>query len=315
MKNLERIKSLEGQIINGVTLIKYLGSDKYGHNLWECKCPYDNNIFKAREDAVKNGNTTSCGCLKKEKIKAVGKANKKYNLIVEAFESDYARVYLNKRDDFFVISKEDIPRIEKHCWFTIERNGRMDVATNINNTTVYLSRFLMEKELAQAPKGLQVDHLNGDTMDYRRCNLRLATPKENNQNKESAKQGEIVEVEGKFKIINFSKEDTSNFWFNSESEAEEHLKKLLIKHNISIEFCYRFSQKRAKENEIYAKHGLEWGNTVLKEIQALPIRNPHRLFLDRIMSQYKAGNSPIWVIDAEIENVISEYNKEKYNLY
>lgn len=312
----EKHPPLEGHVINGITFLKYLGSDKHGHNYWQFRCPYDNKVFSAREDSVKKGTTASCGCLRKEQARNVGKTNKKFNLIFEAFEDDYAKVYLNNCEDFFVIDKEDIPRVEKYCWRALKReSGRIDIVTTINKTTVYLSRYLMEKELATASEGIEVDHLNGDTMDYRKCNLRLATPKENNQNKKSAKQGEIIEVDGKFKIVNFPKEDTSNLWFISESEAEEYLKKLYIKHNISVDFSYRFSQKRAEKFKIFARHGIHFGNTILKEIQALPTKNPHRIFLDRVLSQYKAGDSPMWVIETEIENLLFEYNKDKYNLF
>lgn len=40
--------------------------------------------------------------------------------------------------------------------------------------TILMHRFIMN-----APKGLQVDHINGDTLDNRRHNLELVTPEEN----------------------------------------------------------------------------------------------------------------------------------------
>lgn len=44
-----------------------------------------------------------------------------------------------------------------------------------NNTSLH-------REIMQAPKGLMVDHINGDTLDNRKCNLRLCSNKENQRN-------------------------------------------------------------------------------------------------------------------------------------
>lgn len=50
-----------------------------------------------------------------------------------------------------------------------------------------LHREVMSAELATAPKGTQVDHINGDRLDNRRCNLRLASNAENQRNRGAQK--------------------------------------------------------------------------------------------------------------------------------
>ena len=52
---------------------------------------------------------------------------------------------------------------------------------------VYLHRFIME-----APKGMTVDHINGNTMDNRRANLRVCTIRENACNREAHRSGKRV---------------------------------------------------------------------------------------------------------------------------
>jgi hypothetical protein len=46
---------------------------------------------------------------------------------------------------------------------------------------IYLHRFIMA-----APKGVIVDHVNGDTLDNRRANLRLCSTRQNNANSRRA---------------------------------------------------------------------------------------------------------------------------------
>ena len=48
--------------------------------------------------------------------------------------------------------------------------------------SVHMQRIIMD-----APKGMVVDHINHDTLDNRRCNLRLATKSENMMNRRSFK--------------------------------------------------------------------------------------------------------------------------------
>lgn len=45
------------------------------------------------------------------------------------------------------------------------------------------SAVLMHRQILQAPRGIEVDHVNRDPLDNRRCNLRLATRRQNECNK------------------------------------------------------------------------------------------------------------------------------------
>ena len=47
-----------------------------------------------------------------------------------------------------------------------------------NRKTLILHRVIMENP----PRGMVVDHINGDTLDNRRCNLRVTTHQENMRN-------------------------------------------------------------------------------------------------------------------------------------
>jgi hypothetical protein len=75
----------------------------------------------------------------------------------------------------FPIDAEDRPRISGYKWsVSSDGHGRMYVSTRIEGKKIYLHRYLLE-----APHGKRVDHRNGDPLDNRKANLRLASPQQN----------------------------------------------------------------------------------------------------------------------------------------
>ncbi|MCY0913237.1 HNH endonuclease [Massilia antarctica] len=63
----------------------------------------------------------------------------------------------------------------------VEANARQ-VLGMVNGKQLSLHRFLMNE-----PKGLEVDHINGDPLDNRLCNLRICTHAENMRNRKMHK--------------------------------------------------------------------------------------------------------------------------------
>lgn len=55
---------------------------------------------------------------------------------------------------------------------------RMECKKGVKNKA-----FLFHREILSPPPGFWVDHINGDTLNNRRCNLRIATPSNNNMNR------------------------------------------------------------------------------------------------------------------------------------
>lgn len=76
--------------------------------------------------------------------------------------------------EFTLIDKEDYLKVSKFKWFLDKSNGYV----RRNYKSIYLHRFLLNPE-----KNLVVDHINGNTLDNRRKNLRAVSRSENGRNK------------------------------------------------------------------------------------------------------------------------------------
>ena len=81
-----------------------------------------------------------------------------------------------------IIDAADVPLISAWNWTTVV--GRSNIYAfrsywaDKNKRTLYLHRAIMGE-----PEGFQVDHINGNGLDNRRANLRLATGSQNQHNR------------------------------------------------------------------------------------------------------------------------------------
>ncbi len=76
------------------------------------------------------------------------------------------------------------------------RNSTPYATTTINKRTYFLHRLIMNP-----PKGMVVDHINGDTLDNRRENLRVCTQFENMSNRKTNTNNKFG-----FKGVNYHKQ-------------------------------------------------------------------------------------------------------------
>jgi hypothetical protein len=99
-----------------------------------------------------------------------------------------------------IVDDEDFERISKFKWHaSASRNGRFDAAHKSNDVR---RSILMHRLILYAPHGKEVDHINGDTLDNRRNNLRLAARDQNGQNRKIPRNN----TSG-FKGVIFDKQD------------------------------------------------------------------------------------------------------------
>jgi len=88
-------------------------------------------------------------------------------------ESQAVRVPLT-RGYKTLIDEADLERVSRYSWHANMKASGVYAAARIDNRMVGLHRFIV-----QAAPGFDVDHINGNRLDNRRCNLRLATRSQN----------------------------------------------------------------------------------------------------------------------------------------
>ena len=140
---------------------------------WHCICDCDD---KTEVDVVGNLLTTqkvvSCGCY----LKSIrGKSRKKYN--VYDLSCEYGIGYTSNTNHPFYFDLEDYNKIKDYCWY--ERADGY-ISTWIKRKNVRLHILIMESNPCIGEK---VDHINHNTYDNRKSNLRICTNAENNHNK------------------------------------------------------------------------------------------------------------------------------------
>lgn len=131
-----------------------------------------------------------------------------------------------------IIDKEDYEKISKFTWW-VKQNNYIYTNTQgrINRTSIYLHRLIMD-----APKGLEVDHINHNPLDNRKENLRVCTKSQNNINKTNIYSG-VTKFRNKWRArIKINKKETHIGIFETKEEA---LKKRIEK---EIELFANFSK-------------------------------------------------------------------------
>lgn len=87
------------------------------------------------------------------------------------------------KGQFAIVDDEDFDYLNQFCWVAIEvRRNCYQAYSNIKKNGKRIA-ILMHRIIMSAPCGMEVDHINRNSLDNRRSNLRLATRAENSRNR------------------------------------------------------------------------------------------------------------------------------------
>lgn len=174
---------LSGQKFNYLTVIKQVPRPahiKCNHTFWLCKCDCGNEkIIDQR--ALKSGNTKSCGCYSHissrnnliNYLKTIPKTKNKF-----IKEDGYYKLYTKKGIEF-LIDEDDFEDVYQHYWILRGNYICSKFAEKQTPRYTILHRFIIKN----IPEGMQIDHINRNTLDNRKSNLRIVTPHENMMNR------------------------------------------------------------------------------------------------------------------------------------
>jgi len=81
-----------------------------------------------------------------------------------------------------LVDDQDYEELSKHKWHA-SKIGKSWYATRTVGKWPHQKTILMHRQLLNPSPGLECDHINGNGLDNRRCNLRVCTRSQNNMNR------------------------------------------------------------------------------------------------------------------------------------
>ena len=183
-----KLIDLTGQTFGRLTVIKRATDKQYNRPYWVCKCSCGN----SEETIVAGHNLTeghvlSCGCLRSEltilhnknmgdDIRCKKRKDNKYDL-----SGEYGIGFLENDEEFY-FDLEDYDLISKYYWvIKYGNNGQYKrVVTSCKYDGKKYSNLPMHVILTG---NRNIDHINRNPLDNRKCNYRESTYRQNAQNK------------------------------------------------------------------------------------------------------------------------------------
>lgn len=172
---IKNSKNLIGKKFGRLTVNNRVGSDKNRNALWKCSCDCGNEIEARTSDLLK-GSTLSCGCLRKE----IAINNSKSRVIYNNYtiEKDFVKFKAHNSNHDVLVDLDDYEKVKKYSWYE-SKHGY--IYTRIDKKWIFLSRLIMNVENIN-DRQITIDHINHNTYDNRKKNLRVANQSEQNMN-------------------------------------------------------------------------------------------------------------------------------------
>jgi hypothetical protein len=120
-----------------------------------------------------------------------------------------------------IVDKEDFDKLNKYKWYACNSRGSFYATREANNKSIKMHRLIVN-----ALPGQIIDHINGNTLDNRKCNLRVVNFLQNASNCKKRKDGltskykGVNKRNGKYRAyIQFNKKNIHIGTFQTEEQA------------------------------------------------------------------------------------------------
>lgn len=147
--------------------------DKFQNNKIDVICDYCSKIFSISHAKASN-KIKFCSRKCSEKFRS------KPNEIIKINNNISNIKIRTKKDGIFVyaiIDNKNIPLVSKYIWNYCGREGNKYVCSTGDD------KISLHRLITNCPNGLVVDHINHNTLDNRKCNLRICSQLKNCQNR------------------------------------------------------------------------------------------------------------------------------------
>lgn len=163
--------NLKGKQFGNWIVLYEDGRNKCGQVLWRCRCTCGSEIEKSiTSQSLRFGTSRGCG-----KCNRGCKKENEYDL-----SGDFGVGYTSNTNKPFYFDLEDYDIIKNYLWREND-NGYCIAQLRKQNSRKYIR---LHRLIMSAPDSKQVDHINHNTLDNRKQNLRIVSNQENCFNKD-----------------------------------------------------------------------------------------------------------------------------------
>lgn len=249
---------LSGQRFGYLTVLpqyRIMTRGKTQYTEWLCRCDCGTEKWVSSSN-LKGGGVRSCGCRRYELNYEKQHMINSYDL--DSF--DYGICFLQNGKQV-LFDKEDYDKIKPFYWYTKRRTNYIlcDAPRGLgyNRETVYLHRFVMGIGFEKFSYDKVVDHVNGDPLDNRKCNLRITSQLNNmaNQNRRTNTKTGIpgITVEQKtggyiVRVGRGMERVYGGYFMNLEDAIARNNE---LRNELYGDYSYTNSQKISKENKLH----------------------------------------------------------------